>query len=107
MFDCGMPRVDDRLFKLYDWIYFYRHATEPVPGNMPEARGMYVSISMFVDARHGGNVKDSRSQTGVLIFINKAPIHWYSKNQTSVETSTFGAKFCAMKAEVDMVEALR
>ena len=74
---------------------------------MPKARGMSVSIYMFVDASHGGNVKDRRSQTGVLIFINKAPIHWYSKKQPSVETSTFGAEFCIMKVGVDTVEDLR
>ena len=58
MFDCGMPTVDERLFKMYDGIDLYRHATDPVPGNMYEARGLYVSISMFVDASHGDNVKD-------------------------------------------------
>ena len=100
MFDCGMPTVDERFFKLYEWIDFYRHATDPVPGNMPEARVLSVSISVFVDASHGGNVKYRRSQTGMLIFANKAPMHWYSKNQTSVETSTFGAEFCAMKMGV-------
>ena len=107
MFDCGMPTVHERLFKLYDWIDFYRHATDPVPGNIPEARKMSVSISMFVDVSHGGNMKDCQSHTGVLIFINKAPIHWYSKKQPSVDTITFGAEFCAMKVGVEMVETLR
>ena len=102
-----MPKVDEKFFKLYDWIGFYRHVTDSVPGNMPEARGLSVSISMFIDASHGGNVKDCRIQTGVLIFINKSPIHWYSKKQPSVETRTFGAEFCAMKVGVEMVEALR
>ena len=91
MFGYGMPTVDERLFKLHDWIDFYFHATYQVPGNMPEARGLSVSISMFVDASHGCNVKDLQHQTGMLIFINMAPIHWYSKNQLSIETSTFGA----------------
>ena len=99
--------VDERFFKLYDWIGFYRHATDPVPGNMPEARVLSVSISMFVDSSHGCNVKDRQSQTGVLIFINKAPIHWYNKNQPSFDTSMFGAEFCAMKVGVEMVEAFR
>ena len=107
MFDCGMPTVDDRLFKLYYWIDFYRDATDPVPCNMPESMGLSVAISMFVDASHGGNVKDRRIQTGVFIFINKAPIHWYRKKQPSVDTSTFGSEFCVIKVGVEMVEALR
>ena len=58
MFDCGMPTVDKQLFKIYDWINFYRYATDLVPGNMPESRGLSVSMSMLVDASHGGNVKN-------------------------------------------------
>ena len=106
MFDCGMHTVNEQLFKPYDWIDFYRHATDPLPGNMPEARVLSVSISVFVDAIHGGIVKYRRSQTGVLIFNNKAPIHWYRKKQPSVETSTTGREFCAMKLGVEMVDDL-
>lgn len=74
---------------------------------MPEPRGLEVTISCFVDANHAGNVKDRRSQTGILIFVNKAPIHWYSKRQATVESSTFGAEFCAMRVGADMIESLR
>ena len=52
-------------------------------------------------------MKDFKSQTGFLIFINKALMYWYSKSQTAVEASTFGAKFCAMNTAVEMIEALR
>ena len=62
---------------------------------------------MFVDANHAGNTKDRRSQTGILLFINKAPIQWYSKRQSTVESRTFGAEFCAMRAAVDLIEGLR
>jgi len=74
---------------------------------MPEARGRSVTITCFVDENHAGNQSDRRSQTGVLIFINKAPIHWFSKRQPIVEASTFGAEFCAMKTAIEMIEALR
>ena len=107
MFDCSQPEVDERLFKDYDWFDYYRYAKEKVPTNMPEPRGLSVSLSMFVDASHAGNKKHRRSQTGILIFMNKAPIHWYSKRQPNVETSTFGAEFCALKVGVEMIEGLR
>ena len=42
-----------------------------------------------------------------MIFVNKSPIHWYSKRQATVEASTFGAEFCAMRTAVEMIEALR
>ena len=64
-------------------------------------------ITCFVDANHAGDRADRRSHTGILLFVNKAPIHWYSKKQSTVEASTFGAEFCAMKTAVEMVEALR
>ena len=38
--------------------------------------------------------------------MNKSPIHWYSKRQPTVEASTFGAEFRAMKTAVEMVESL-
>ena len=107
MFDCSQPKVDDRWFTTYDWFDFYRGAKEAIPPNMPEPRGLGVLITCFVDANHAGDRKDRKSQTGVLIFINKAPIHWYSKSQSTVEASTFGAEFCAMKTGVEMIEALR
>ena len=74
---------------------------------MPEARGIFVSMSVFVDADLGGNKLNRRSQIGILIFVNKSPIHWFSKRQPSVEASTFGAEFRAMKTAVELVEALR
>ena len=91
----------------YDWFDFYRDAKEPIPPNMPEPRGLDALISCFVDANHAGNVKNRRSQTGILIFINKAPIHWYSKRQATVESSTFGAEFCAMRNATDLIESLQ
>ena len=74
---------------------------------MPEARGIEITITAFVDANHAGDKTDRKSQTGVLIFVNKAPIHRYSKKQNTVESSTFGAEFCAMRTALDMIEGLR
>ena len=107
LFDCGDPKISEGRFKKYDWQDFYRDAKEAIPPNMPEARGRNVSSSCFVDADLAGDKSMRRSQTGILIFVNKAPIHWHSKQQPSVETSTFGAEFCAMKTAVEMIEALR
>ena len=107
LFDCAYPKVNEKWFQEYEWFDFYRDAKEAIPPNIPEARGNDVIISCFVDANHAGNQKDRRSQTGILIFINKAPIIWYSKRQNTVETSTFGAEFCAMKIATEMIEAMR
>ena len=107
MFDSGYPKVKEKWFQSYDWHDFYREAKESIPPNMPEARGNDVIITTFVDANHAGDRSDRKSQTGILIFVNKAPIHWYSKKQNTVESSTFGAEFCAMKTALEMIEGLR
>ena len=62
---------------------------------------------MFVDADLVGDNSTRSSQTGVLVFINKAPIYCYSNIWATVEASTFVAEFCAMKSGVEIFEALR
>lgn len=66
-----------------------------------------MSIHCFVDASHGSDKMTRRSQTGILILCNGAPITWFSKRQTTVETSTFGSEFQAMKNAVELIESLR
>jgi hypothetical protein len=64
-------------------------------------------MSCFVDADHAGCRVTRRSHSGVLIYINRAPILWYSKRQNTVEASTFGSEFVAMRNAVEMIEGMR
>ena len=66
-----------------------------------------MTMSCFVDADHAGCRETRRSHTGIIIFLQRAPITWYSKRQNTVETSSFGSEFVAMKTAVEQVEALR
>jgi hypothetical protein len=106
-FDPQHPDIDEARFVKCDWHDFYRGAKEAIPGDAPKPRGNVVSTHCFVDADHAGNRITRRSQTGILIFINRAPIIWYSKRQNTVETSTFGSEFVAMRIAVELIEALR
>ena len=45
--------------------------------------------------------------SSIIIFCNKAPIYWYSKQQPGVESSTFGAEFYALRTADEMVKSLR
>ena len=65
-----------------------------------------VKVSIFVDASHGSNKADRRSQNEILKFLNQAHMLWYNKIQPSAETSTFGTELCAMKLGVEMIEGL-
>ena len=40
-------------------------------------------------------------------MVNRAPIVWFSKRQNTVETSTFGSEFIAMRQAVEQIEGLR
>jgi hypothetical protein len=94
-------------FTSCDWSTFYKDATEPIPPNAPPPRGQEVQINAFVDADHAGNRITRRSQTGILLYLNRAPIIWYSKAQNTVESSTFGSEFVALRICVELIEALR
>jgi hypothetical protein len=61
----------------------------------------------FVDSDHAGNLATRRSHTGILIFLNKSPILWYSKKQNTVESSTFGSEFVALRTAVELIIGLR
>jgi hypothetical protein len=74
---------------------------------MPDPLGPPVTMTCFVDANHAGNLVTRRSHTGIVIFLNRAPVVWYSKRQNSVETSTFGSEFVALRIAVELIQALR
>jgi hypothetical protein len=107
VFDDSEPVFDESRFKVCDWDEFYPDAEEAVPHDAPAPRGNGVVTSCFVDSDHAGCKVTRRSHTGVLLFVNKAPILWYSKRQNTVETSSFGSEFCAMKVAIDLIEGLR
>lgn len=106
-FDPTEPLISEKMFKEYDWQDFYRDAKEAIPKDAPTPRGRSVSTHSFVDADHASNTVTRRSQTGVLIFINSAPIMFFSKKQNTVEISTFGSEFIASRIAIELIESLR
>ena len=80
---------------------------EEIPPDLPEGRGKYVSTHCFVDANHAADKITRKSQIGILIFINKAPVMWHSKRHNGVEALTFGSEFIALKNSFELTVALR
>jgi hypothetical protein len=105
--DETVPEIDQSHFWQVDWMEFYPDAKEAIPPDAPEPRGCSVVMSCFVDSDHAGCQMTRQSHTGVLIFVNNAPILWYSKGQNMVESLTFGSEFVALRTAVDMIEGLR
>ena len=96
-------------FQAVDWRDFYPEANQLIPPNVPEPHGKCVVLSWIkiVDADHAGNQITRRSHTGILLFLCHAPIIWYSKQQNTVEMSTFGSEFIAAKTATEMIQALQ
>ena len=107
VFDDTLPNLDGFDFKTCDWQEQYPGAKEPIPPNVPEARGNGVAVTCYVDASHAGCRLTRRSHTGIFLFINRAPVVWYSKRQNTVESSMFGSEYTALRIAVDLIEALR
>ena len=66
-----------------------------------------VSAHCFVDENHANNKVTRTSQTGILLFCNKAPVIWHSKRQNSAEVSTFGSEFISPKNAAELIKVLR
>jgi hypothetical protein len=106
MFDASRVEWNEASFAKHDWTDFYHGVKEKIPPNAPPPRGEPVQIDCFIDADHAGNRVTHHSQTGILVFLNRSPIIWFSKAQNTVETSTFGSEFTALRIATELLESL-
>ena len=107
VFDDTIPTFRGERFVKCDWSEFYPDAAEAIPENRPPPRGREVVMSCFVDADHAGCKETRRSHSGILIFVNRAPVLWFLKRQNTVEASTYGSELLAMRLSIEMIEGLR
>jgi hypothetical protein len=80
---------------------------EVIPSDAPEPLGEPVQTNMFCDASHATDLVTRRSMTGIIFFLNGTPINWYSRRQNTIESSTFGSEFVALKIASEMNDALQ
>ena len=83
VFDDQEPEFDEARFQKCDWSEYYPGVSKAIPRNAPEVWGKSVTMSCFVDTDHAGCQATRQSQTGILIYVNRAPILWYSKRQNT------------------------
>ena len=96
------------LFPRKDWKQTpFVDAREEILSNTPEARGLGFTIFANVDSDHAGNEITRCSRTGFIVFLNNAPIYWFSKKQGGIETSSFGSEFIAMKQCCEYLRGIR
>ena len=108
-FDHAYPKIDESSFNhnIEPFKEHYRDAEDEEPFNQPQPRGRSVIMTAYVDASHAASKVTRRSHSGFVIFLNKAPISWYSKRQNTVESSTFSSEFIAMRTLVESIRGLR
>ena len=107
IFDTRRLDVDNEVIRVVDWGDFYPDADPLIPDNCPKSLGKAVKITCYVDANHAGNMVTRRSNTGFIIFVNSAPIIWWPKRQNTVETSTFGSEYVALRIATEQIIAFR
>jgi hypothetical protein len=82
VFDPTYPTVDMEVFIKTDWKSMYGDVKEVVP-----------SLSILI--------------TGFVIYLNMAPLMWFSKRHPTVESSVFGAEFAAIKNGITTWRGIR
>ena len=107
--DHSLLNIDysDFMTKPVNFAEYYRDAHESLPEDMAKPRGRSVVTTTFIDASFATNKKTRKSHSGFPLFVNRAPIVWFSKRQSTVETSTFSAEFMAIESCLNAIESLR
>ena len=83
--------------------YSWEDTKEELPQNIPKAIHSSMALRVDFDSDNAGDQITRRSRTGFAVFFDKAPIYWFSKNQTSCETSNFGSEFMEIKQATEYV----
>jgi hypothetical protein len=99
--DPTYPSVDIGTFIKTDWKSIYGDVKEMIPYDSPVPRGKEVELRLFVDSDHAVEQFTRRSRTTFVVYLNMAPIVWFSKHHPNVESSIFGAAFVAMKNGIE------
>ena len=103
-----MPDFSNIPEKPANWDYSqYEGAKEEIPKNAPPPLGKPVKSSAYVDANLMHDLITGRSVTGILHFLNKTPVDWYSKLQATCETATFGSEYVAARTCTEQIIDLR
>jgi len=86
--DPGLPNIDYSEFRTNkdDFKEYYRNTKEIMPHRMPDSRGHKIVTTAYVDASFASDKITRRSHTGFIIFVNRAPVKWYSNVSLKIST---------------------
>jgi hypothetical protein len=101
VFDPTYPDIDKRAFIKTSWKPMYGDVKEVIPPTSPVAKGKAIDLHFFVDSDQAGEHFTRRSRTVFVIYLNMAPILWFSKIQLTFESSVFVPEFVTMKNGIE------
>ena len=78
-----------------------------MPVDVPKVLGKHVVIVIYHDENFHHNLFAVRSVTGVLYLISKTHVDWYSKRQSTVNTSACGSECYSACTCVEQIIYLR
>lgn len=88
----------------YDWMYsVYGNVCELIPADAPVPLGKAMVMTTYIDANLYHCLLTGCANTGILHLLNKTPIDWFTKHQSTVETATYGSKFVAACQAVNQI----
>ena len=93
--------------KFEDLSHQYQYFEEELDPKFPSFKINELDITIFCDADHAHDLVTGRSVTGIIAFVGSTPVYWKSTRQTSVQTSTFGSEFTALKKAVEVAVTIR
>lgn len=108
-FRTGIPEHEEFFYMPeFDWMYsVYGDVYEEIPPETITPKGIPMRITSFVDANLMHCKVTGRSATGILTFVDKTPVEWFSKKQATVETATYGSEFVAARIATEQIMDLR
>ena len=87
----------------HSWTEFYPDASEDQPHDQPDPKGCTATLMCYVDTDHARDKVTRRSVTGIVLLMNNTPIAWVSKQQKTVQMSTYGVELVAARIAVDLM----
>ena len=88
----------------FDWAYsVYGSPRKIISKDASPTIGKWVQTTTYGDAILMHDLATGHSVTAALHFVNKTPIEWFSKKQSTVETATYGSEFVAARTCVEQI----
>ena len=89
------------------WLLRYVKGTVDQGIIYPKTGRSRLQLTVFSDADMAGDIDERRSTSGVLVFLESAPISWLSLKQKVVALSTCEAEYVAAATAACQVMWLR